>query len=73
MRAHIERIQEVNPLLNAVVCDRFAAAIDEAREKDRQLARGGPLAPFHGVPCTIKECFQVAGMPNTSGLVSRRE
>lgn len=73
--AHIRRIEEVNPTLNAVVADRFAAARDEARAADerlRQPGADGALPPLHGVPCTIKEAFALRGMPNTSGLVSRR-
>ena len=31
----------------------------------------GELPPFTGVPCSVKECFAVKGMPHTSGLVSR--
>lgn len=47
--------------------------MEEARAADERLAREGEanLPPFHGVPCTIKECFAVKGMPNTSGLVAR--
>ncbi|MBN1946043.1 MAG: amidase [Bradymonadales bacterium] len=71
VRAHIERIQQVNPSLNAMVCDRFEAARKEAEEADRQVRAGKQLPAFHGVPCTIKESFRLTGMPNTSGLVSR--
>ena len=73
VEAHIRHIQSVNPTLNAVVADRFDAARGEAAEADRTLAAAGPEAvgPLHGVPCTIKECFQLTGMPQTGGLVSR--
>ncbi len=70
---HIERIQQVNPRLNAVVRDRFDIARQEAAEADA-LGRTAPAAdlpPFHGVPCTIKESCALHGMPNSSGLVSR--
>ncbi|WP_022956719.1 amidase [Perlucidibaca piscinae] len=75
--AHIEYIRTVNPALNAVVADRFAAARDEARAADAELADAratgsqDQLSPLLGVPCTIKENFHFAGMPNTAGLVSR--
>jgi hypothetical protein len=76
VKIHVERIKVVNPAINAVVKDRFAEALREAKEKDDYIASAGAdvgsLPPFFGVPCTIKECFAVAGMPNTSGLHSRR-
>lgn len=73
VRTHIDRIRVVNPVLNAVVAERFEAALDEARAADRRLRDEGAegLPPFHGVPCTIKEAFALTGMPHTSGLVAR--
>src|SRR5262245_58857220 len=70
--AHIAHLQRHNPVLNAVVCDRFDAARDEARAADARCAAGADLPPLHGVPCTIKESFALTGMPNTSGLVARK-
>lgn len=72
VEAHIDAIQAVNPALNAVVADRFEAARREAQAADAAVAAGGELPPLHGVPCTIKESFGLAGMPQASGLVSRR-
>src|SRR5207249_4650622 len=70
--AHIAQIQAVNPRLNAVVCNRFAEAREEARNADERRSREGAdrLPPLHGVPCTIKESIAVAGMPNTCGVVA---
>ncbi len=77
--AHIRQIERVNPALNAVVASRFDEAREEARAADALRARGARdgrasdgLPPFHGVPCSIKESFAVAGMPFTSGLVARK-
>ncbi len=71
---HIERIRAVNPVINALVRDRFDAALAEADAADRAVAAGGSdLGPLHGVPCTIKECFRLAGMPNSAGLVARKD
>jgi fatty acid amide hydrolase 2 len=72
--AHIARTQQVNPTLNAVVCERFSRAREEADEADKRLRHDGPdaLPPFHGVPCTIKENIALAGMPNSCGLVARK-
>ncbi|MEZ4315758.1 MAG: amidase family protein, partial [Polyangiaceae bacterium] len=71
--AHIAHIERVNPALNAMVQTRFDEARQEAQEADRALATSAEgLAPYHGVPCSIKESFAVRGMPNTSGLVARK-
>jgi len=72
--AHIAQIERVNPALNAVVRTRFVEARAEATRADalRAHANAADLPPLHGVPCTIKECFALTGMPNASGLVARR-
>lgn len=73
VEAHVRHIEKVNPVLNAMVADRFQAAREEARAADRTLAAGGgDLGPLFGVPCSIKESFALTGMPFTSGLVARR-
>ena len=71
---HIEQIQRVNPTLNAVVRERFDEALGEADAADEALKTMKPadIPPFHGVPCTIKECFGLTGMPQSSGAVKRR-
>ena len=74
--AHVDLARARNPALNAIVVDRYEHAMHEARLADERLARGdidlSSLPPLFGVPCTIKESFAVAGLPNTSGLVRRR-
>ena len=74
VEAHVAQIERVNPRLNAVVRTRFDEARAEAGRADELRARSRPedLPPLHGVPCTIKECFALTGMPNASGLVARR-
>ena len=73
VETHIQRIVAVNGRINAVVQSRFDDARQEARAADARLASGGAaqLPPLHGVPCTVKECFAVAGHQQTSGLVGR--
>jgi fatty acid amide hydrolase 2 len=75
VEAHIEALERAQPRTRAVAADRYDAAREEADEADRRLAADGPgaLGPFHGVPCTIKESFALAGMPNCAGLVARRD
>jgi fatty acid amide hydrolase len=71
VEAHIERIEQVNPQINAVVVTRYAAARAEAQAAD-QARRSGTLAgPLHGVPITIKECLDLQDTPSTLGLPNR--
>ena len=65
--AHLARIDAVNPALNAVVHRRDAAARAEADDADRAVGAGAPVGPLHGVPCTTKDCFGVAGTVTTIG------
>src|SRR5579884_3481840 len=71
IEAHIARIQEVNPRLNAIVVPLF----DDARERARALDQLPPQerGPLHGLPVTVKECYDVAGTPSTTGLTSRAQ
>jgi fatty acid amide hydrolase 2 len=76
VEAHIERIERSNGRVNAVVATRFDEARAEADAADARVAAAadpGELPPLLGVPCTIKESFAVAGMPNSAGLHHRRE
>jgi fatty acid amide hydrolase 2 len=66
--AHIDHVKRVNPGLNAMVQDRFDDALTEAQRADDAPSDD----PFHGVPCSIKECFGLTGMPQTSGLLRRQ-
>ncbi len=75
VEVHIRHAEQVNPAINAIVRERFDQARREAEAADarvRGTADADSLPPFLGVPCTIKENFAFTGMPNTSGLVSRR-
>ena len=72
--AHITRIERTHPVINAVVAERFADARAEADAADATLQKNGAdVGPLFGVPCTVKECFEVAGLPNSSGLVARKD
>lgn len=64
--ALLARIDAVNPTVNAVVELRRDAALREAAAADRATAEG-ELGPLHGVPMTIKESFNVAGLHTTWG------
>ncbi len=67
-RAFLDRIEQVDPALNAVTSLLDEDALEDAAEADRRQAAGEPLGPLHGVPVTIKECFYVEGCDSTVGL-----
>lgn len=69
----IARIEAVNPKINAVVARRYDEARAEARALDARRARGEPLGALAGVPVTVKECLDVAGMPSTFGVLARKD
>jgi amidase len=66
--AHLERIEEVNPSINAITVVLGEQALEAAEAADRVVARGGDLAPLHGVPFTVKENIDLEGTPTTLGL-----
>src|SRR6218665_1410256 len=67
LEEHIERSGVVNPAINAVVRTNLEEARGRALELDRLLMSGVPAGPLHGLPITIKDTFDVEGMPATSG------
>jgi amidase len=71
-RAFLDRIAAVNPKLNAVVLLDREGALARARELDAALAKGDPVGPLHGVPMTIKDSLDTAGMITTGGTTGRR-
>lgn len=66
-RLVLERIDAVNPGLNAVVELRRECALREAAAADEAIVRGEQVGSLHGVPMTIKEAFHVAGLRSTWG------
>ncbi|HYH85994.1 MAG TPA: amidase [Pyrinomonadaceae bacterium] len=69
--AYLARIEEVNPKLNALVQVTADAARERAREADAATARGESWGPLHGVPVTIKDAFETAGVVSVGGTKGR--
>src|ERR1044072_2478611 len=67
VEAHIARIEEINPKINAFVTTTFGSARDAARDAEQKLARGESLGPLHGVPVSIKDSIETAGVRTVSG------
>ena len=65
--AHLAQIARLNPALNAFVVLLEDAARAQAREAEQQLERREARGSLHGVPVTIKDSFDMAGLPTTCG------
>lgn len=71
--AAIVRTRAVNPSLNAVIALDEEGAIARARAADRAAAAGQDLGALHGLPITVKDCFEVAGFAAVNGAVEFRD
>jgi amidase len=67
LEAHLERIERLNPALGAVVSLDVPRARALAAEADAALRRGAVAGPLHGVPVTLKDGIDVAGLRTTIG------
>ena len=73
LERYAERIERINPGLNAVVTLDLEGARAAARAADAAVARGDDLGPLHGLPVTIKDAIETAGMRSTGGAVELRD
>jgi len=72
MALTLRRIERVNPIVNAIVhCDAEGGKA-AAAEADKRI-REGRARPMEGLPITIKDAFDVAGMPSTGGSLTLKE
>jgi Asp-tRNA(Asn)/Glu-tRNA(Gln) amidotransferase A subunit family amidase len=60
-RAHLDRIERLNPRLNAFVDCKPEAVLAQARDAEKAILRGDDVGPLHGVPVSIKSSIDVAG------------
>ena len=67
VQAHLDRVAEVNPKINAVVTLMAEDALRAADVADERVADGGVLGPLHGVPFSIKDALDTAGVPTQRG------
>ena len=72
LQHHLRRVERLNPALNAVVVFDTERALQHARDADAALARGEHWGPLHGLPMTVKESFDMPGLPTTWGFEALR-
>ena len=70
---YLGRVERHNPALNAIIVTDLRGARRRADEADAALARGESWGPLHGLPMTVKESFDVLGMPTTWGLTELKD
>ncbi|KAJ4244202.1 hypothetical protein NW762_014583 [Fusarium torreyae] len=66
MQSHLDRIKAIDPTLNAIVTIN-PHALEAAKEADDAVASGKDLGPLHGVPFTVKDSIDTAGVPTQRG------
>ncbi len=64
--ASLDRVATLNPVVNAIVALNPHARA-QALEQERRLQKGERVGPLCGVPFTVKDCVDVAGLPSTRG------
>lgn len=73
LEAYLDRIATLNPTLNAVVTLDEERARKAAEAADAARAAGGPLGRLHGLPMTVKDAIETAGVRSTGGAVELRD
>ena len=73
LELYLQRIAAHDPQLNAVVTLDAERALLRAAALDEQLARGEIAGPLHGLPITIKDAFETAGLRTTGGAREHAE
>ncbi|MEI2415607.1 amidase family protein [Orrella sp. JC864] len=72
LQACIARIEQLNPLVNAVTATAFERALSEARAAEQAVMRGEPLGLLHGLPLGVKDLEPTEGLLSTMGTPSLR-
>lgn len=66
-RAYLDRIDALNPQLNAFITITADSALAEAQAATAAVMRGDELGALHGIPLALKDLFDVRGVPTTAG------
>lgn len=66
-RAYLERIERLNPLLNAYITVTADLALDAAKQAEAEILRGEYRGMLHGIPIALKDNIETAGVRTTAG------
>ena len=67
VQAHLDRVAAINPRINGIVTLMGEQALKDAAAADKAVAAGKKLGPLHGVPFSIKDAIDTAGVPSQYG------
>ncbi|MBI4337166.1 MAG: Asp-tRNA(Asn)/Glu-tRNA(Gln) amidotransferase subunit GatA [Chloroflexi bacterium] len=67
VRAHLDRIERLNPKLNAFITVMGDSALREARKAEREVQQGKYRGPLHGIPVSLKDLYWTKGVRTTAG------
>ncbi|WP_206789635.1 amidase [Amycolatopsis sp. MtRt-6] len=73
VEAVLNRLEEVNPQINAFVTVTAESARTQAKEAEAAILRGDDLPPLHGVPVTVKDLVDTAGVRTTYGSLTHAD
>jgi aspartyl-tRNA(Asn)/glutamyl-tRNA(Gln) amidotransferase subunit A len=71
-RACLERIEQLDPTLNAFITVTADAALEQAEAADAAMARGEWRGPLHGIPISLKDIIDQRGVPTTAASRARK-
>lgn len=66
-QAHIERIEQLNQLLNCFITRTFEAALNSARQAEADIQHGNYRGALHGIPIALKDLYETRGVRTTAG------
>ncbi len=72
-RQCLDRIERLNPTLNAFITITADQALDSARRAESEIAAGNYRGPLHGIPIGLKDLFDTAGIPTTAASNQYRQ
>ncbi len=73
VEASIQRIEQIDPQLNALVAHDFGRAREQAKRADAAVRNGEELGPLHGLPVAVKDLSATAGLRTTWGSLTQKD
>jgi len=67
VKTHLDRIEKLNPALNAYVTVAADSAMKDAHRAEEEISRGQYRGPLHGIPVSVKDIFYTKGIRTTFG------